>query len=77
MNQITHWLDSSNVYGSDKETQQRLRLNRNGLLLSTITNDGEELLPDDKDEYCRSGICMLSGDVISNVLYQSGISMAL
>ena len=61
MNQITHWLDSSNVYGSDLETQQSLRLYQNGLLLSSQTADGEELLPDYADEYCRSGKCMLSG----------------
>ena len=66
MNQITHWLDSSNVYGSDLKTQQSLRSNENGLLLSSQTADGEELLPDYADEYCRSGKCMLSGKHVLN-----------
>ena len=61
MNQVTHWLDSSNVYGSDLQTQQEIRWNRSGLLSYSLNVDGEYVLPDDKDEHCRRGTCMLSG----------------
>lgn len=30
INQITHWLDSSNVYGSEKKKSDELRAFRNG-----------------------------------------------
>ena len=62
MNQITHWLDNSNVYGSDKETLQALRQYQDGLLDYKMTDDGEELLPDDPHESCRDGTtCLFSG----------------
>ena len=62
MNQITHWLDNSNVYGSDKETLQALRQYQDGLLDYKMTDDGEELLPDDPHEACRDGTtCLFSG----------------
>ena len=32
MNQITHWLDASNIYGSDARDQIQLRLGRLGRL---------------------------------------------
>ena len=34
--QITHWLDSSNVYGSDKERSDMLRTFRNGSFFNVI-----------------------------------------
>ena len=48
MNQITHWLDGSNIYGSHDEETSVLRSNKDGLL--AITNRGrgdseEGLLP--------------------------------
>ncbi len=35
VNQITHWLDSSNVYGSDEEEAAALRTFRRGLLATS------------------------------------------
>jgi hypothetical protein len=32
MNQITHWLDGSNIYGSDERKSRDLRLGSRGLL---------------------------------------------
>ena len=64
MNQVTHWLDSSNVYGSDLQTQQAIRWNRSGLLSYSLSVDGQYVLPDDNDEHCRRGTCMLSGLII-------------
>ena len=62
MNQITHWLDNSNVYGSDNDTLQALRADYDGLLNVELTDDGEELLPDDPNERCRDGTtCLRSG----------------
>ena len=44
MNQITHWLDSSNVYDSVESDAQRLRSFRDGRLLSEIGPDGGEMM---------------------------------
>ena len=35
MNQITHWLDGSNIYGSDADTARKLRSGFNGQLKIT------------------------------------------
>ena len=64
VNQITHWIDSSNVYGSSKEESRRLRSFQSGLLRTEILN-GEELLPPNNDEKCIGGPserCFLAGD---------------
>ena len=61
MNQITHWLDNSNVYGSDKKTLQSVRSNKSGLMLTSTTEWGDVMLPDGHEQ-CRIGTCMLSGD---------------
>ena len=45
MNQITHWLDSSNVYGSDEEEAHNLRSFVGGRLRSDTSRVGKELLP--------------------------------
>ena len=45
LNQITHWLDNSNVYGSTEDTALKLRKFQDGLLNFTIGNDGSEQLP--------------------------------
>ena len=34
MNQLTHWLDASNVYGSSEEEAEAVRKHENGLLKS-------------------------------------------
>ena len=44
MNQITHWLDGSNIYGSEHEEAENLREKRDGLLKST-TKGINEMLP--------------------------------
>ena len=44
MNQLTHWLDASNVYGSDDDEADLLRLHSGGKLkVSEI--DGYNMLP--------------------------------
>ena len=42
MNQLTHWLDASNVYGSDHEEASLLRLKSGGQLKSS--NLGQEVM---------------------------------
>ena len=51
MNQITHFLDSSNVYGSDQEDEQRLREFTGGLLRTFQPEDGtaRSLLPQEEE----------------------------
>ena len=46
MNQITHWLDASNVYGSDDHEADLLRSKReSGGKLKVTTDGGEDMLP--------------------------------
>ena len=49
MNQITHWLDASNIYGSDDHEAYLLRSNprsKNGEgKLKVTTDGGEDMLP--------------------------------
>ena len=47
MNQITHFHDSSNVYGSDEEDSATLRAGKGGLL-KVHTEDTRSLLPQDE-----------------------------
>ena len=44
MNQITHWLDASNVYGSDDHEADLLR-SKSGGKLKVTTKGGEDMLP--------------------------------
>ena len=44
MNQITHWIDASNVYGSTEHEIELLRLHRDGLLVEA-TEMSADLLP--------------------------------
>jgi len=66
INQITHWLDSSNVYGSDDEEAATLRLFRDGLLTTTPSafRGKMPLLPEDPDnEECRATQpCFVAGE---------------
>ena len=43
MNQITHWIDASNVYGSTKDELKMLRSGRDGLLRTADIDD--KMLP--------------------------------
>nr|XP_045598426.1 chorion peroxidase-like [Procambarus clarkii] len=63
MNQITHYLDGSNIYGSSRQEEQQLRLFRGGLLRVQET----DLLPADPEAMecvtSRDGIpCFMAGD---------------
>ena len=53
MNQITHWLDNSNVYGSGGNESVEIRRHIRGLLEAEIQLNGEELLPDEGLNECR------------------------
>jgi len=69
LNQITHWLDSSNVYGSLPTVARSVREFKNGLLDTVIGPDGKEQLPVDPDRRCvgeATGTCQLSGDLRNN-----------
>ena len=59
LNVITSWIDGSNVYGSDEETANDLRLFRNGMLRVSANATGH-LLPVDADGF------FLAGDVRAN-----------
>ncbi|CAB4063516.1 PXDN [Lepeophtheirus salmonis] len=61
MNQITHWLDSSNIYGSTEEELIALRTFRKGLL--TLDPENENLPPNiNNDECLDPNNCFLAGD---------------
>ena len=45
INQVSHWLDGSNIYGSSKKQAEELRKFHGGRLKTQSTPDGEELLP--------------------------------
>ena len=63
LNQITHWLDASNIYGSDLAEQRRVRAGRGGRLLSADGPDfGSPLLPSDPSSSCEVGTCFRAGD---------------
>ncbi|KAF2368400.1 hypothetical protein FHG87_000863 [Trinorchestia longiramus] len=74
MNQLTHWLDGSNIYGSSATEASRLRSNRSGLLIVSTGN----LLPIDEESAgdCmarqRGASCFHAGD--SRVNEQPGLT---
>jgi peroxidase len=63
INQITHWLDGSNIYGSSLEESNSLRTFQDGLLKTHEGSDGAELLPIDKSESkeCAGDQCYYAG----------------
>lgn len=68
MNQATHFLDGSQLYGTTFERTSSLRSFTNGLLEYTMI-DGREFLPksDRPEEECpREEVCFKSGDVRVN-----------
>lgn len=68
LNQATHLLDGSMIYGSTQETQEMLRAHWNGRLRSEIRN-GKEFLSTAPSSACQSGnngTCYLAGDVRVN-----------
>ena len=52
-NQITHWIDASNIYGSNEEVTEKLRLKEGGLLNFTLDINGKEQLPIDDELDCE------------------------
>ena len=63
LNQISHWLDASNIYGSDPSVQAQVRSFKDGLLDTIIGADGKEQLPLDPLNTCkgRFGTCAFAG----------------
>ena len=64
LNQITHWLDSSNVYGSSPFRATTVRLFENGKLDAIFGEDGQEQLPVDPVATCVgnvTGTCGFAG----------------
>uniref|UniRef100_A0A6A7FUB4 Peroxidase-like n=1 Tax=Hirondellea gigas TaxID=1518452 RepID=A0A6A7FUB4_9CRUS len=70
MNQITSYLDASNVYGSSVEESQRLRLFRGGELKQAVRGGRSLLPPNERDEECQSPApdkpCFGAGDTRVN-----------
>nr|AIZ68326.1 peroxinectin [Caligus rogercresseyi] len=61
LNQLTHWLDGSQIYGSTEEELEALRSNTNGLLKVNPTTGN--LPPDTSNSECiQSTNCFLAGD---------------
>ena len=78
MNQITHWLDASNVYGSGISDARRLRTFRGGKLRTGRGVGGAEMLPDSGTNDCKgsSKRCFLAGSmfVCAGILFGCVIS---
>ncbi|CAM1322530.1 Uncharacterised protein g8147 [Pycnogonum litorale] len=74
INQITSFLDASNVYGSSEEESQDLRLAQDGKLKSTPVRNRKDLLPPISDTFgddeCRNHtstmFCFRAGDTRCN-----------
>ena len=65
LNQVTHWLDNSNFYGSLPSVASSVRRFKDGLLDSIIGDDGQEQLPVDPLRNCTgdaTGTCALTGN---------------
>ena len=72
INQITHWLDGSNIYGSSLEESNLLRTFQDGLLKIHEGSEGAEMLPKDKSgSECAGDHCYHAGIFIilnSNII---------
>ncbi len=70
MNQITHWLDGSNIYGNEADTTQAIRSFSQGLLRVDFAPDGGELLPENLNSKMKCGKsnskCFKAGDARVN-----------
>ena len=53
INQVTHWMDNSNVYGSTDEVAKSLRAFQDGLLKTDPCDNGLECLPLKPKRDCR------------------------
>ena len=67
LNQISHWFDASNIYGSVPSVQAQVRSFKDGLLDTIIGADGKEQLPIDPLTTCRGrfGTCAFAGKILS------------
>ena len=69
VNQISHWLDGSNIYGSSREETIELRTFQGGLLKTSRPSNGRgELLPRDFEEECPGGrttSCFKAGKILN------------
>ena len=65
VNQITHWLDGSMIYGSSESTTKSLRLYEGGQLKSLIGDDSKDQLLINPNAKCQgpSGTCALAGNI--------------
>lgn len=65
LNQITHWLDGSNIYGSTQNEERELRTFSNGLL-TTSANNMLPILPQHQGGDCeareRGAMCYSAGE---------------
>ena len=62
VNQLTHWLDLSQVYGSSLTEQREVRAFTGGRLLINAGPDGPLLPVDTQETSCKAGACMKAGD---------------
>ena len=83
MNQITSFLDSSQVYGSEMSTSRSLRLGRRGRLRVTRI-ESEDLLPlapDECADFTKQQYCFAAGKYSLSILRRplrfSGISQLI
>ena len=75
MNQITHFLDSSNVYGSDEEDEQRLREFTGGLLRTFQPEDGpaRSLLPQEEEGEAEGEECAIPQSEEDRRCFKAGL----
>ena len=62
LNQVTHWLDLSQVYGSDDKEQRDIREFSGGRLTINSGPDGPLLPTNLEEKTCKAGTCMKAGD---------------
>ena len=64
MNQNTHWLDGSTIYGSTNATMNITRSYQNGTLLMSTDSTGRSLLPlqPTTNNACIGSVCFNAGD---------------
>eukprot|EP00092_Neocalanus_flemingeri_P012666 GFUD01013650.1.p1 GENE.GFUD01013650.1~~GFUD01013650.1.p1 ORF type:complete len:825 (+),score=137.26 GFUD01013650.1:131-2605(+) len=63
VNQLTHWLDSSQIYGSNDQEQRGVRTFSGGRLQTRSGPDnGRQILPSDNQESSCTGTCFKAGD---------------
>ena len=61
-NELTHWLDGSQIYGSTDSVAKKLRAFKGGKMRSRLVNGRESLPSDDTNPNCAAP-CLIAGDV--------------